>query len=72
MSQYAPPVRASSGAYAALYKVNPDTCVACDGRGQTKETRTITKRGPDGRGVITVALGSGCSECRGLGVVRSE
>lgn len=51
--------------------VPANLCLECNGRGQTKETATETKR--VGRGAeaktVTTALGSGCPKCKGRGIL---
>lgn len=50
-------------------KPDPETlCLACNGFGQTKATRTEMQR-EKGK-LVTTAQGSGCPECRGTGQRR--
>lgn len=43
------------------------TCTKCDGRGQTKQTRTVMEKTRRGK-LRTKLLGSGCPKCLGTGV----
>lgn len=65
MSDFANKLRTAMGR-----KSDPeDLCVACNGFGQTKATRTEMRW--DKRKLVTVAQGSGCPECRGTGRRRA-
>jgi DnaJ-class molecular chaperone len=52
-------------------------CAACDGRGQTRKTRTtfkfVPKHLPNGRikeQYVTEQMGSGCPKCLGVGYTK--
>jgi DnaJ-class molecular chaperone len=47
--------------FSHTYKQPEGLCERCDGRGYTRKTSPIIKQGK------TVALGSGCTSCRGTG-----
>ena len=44
---------------------HPNECPACQGIGQTKETATEVEH--DGKQYRTIAKGSGCPRCLGIG-----
>lgn len=50
-------------------KINLNTCPDCKGSGHTEATRPIMQEHADAPKLRTVALGSGCPRCKGLGVL---
>ena len=54
-------------------------CKKCNGKGQSKQTRTVfhfknyvKKNGKPGKRMVTDSLGSGCPMCLGLGFTPCE
>lgn len=55
-----------------MMKQRSDICPVCNGWGYTDETQEEYKCAPVVKNKKTLALGSGCYNCRGTGIVCEE